>query len=436
MPPEETPENLRESDRSAVKDTGADTFWQVLLANAKALQEAQKLNKDNVTSMTDLPALGADGKPVVQGTDEGFALTDGDQIIASKNVKQPSIYEAGDQDHLLGGKETTFLGHKAVQRNGITYLDARIENSPEVSQGVQDVDDLKELGTGIGQGLLQVGQETLNYLATPGAVEESLLQLGPALDNAVNYYANTPADQVLQDAKEALGYAGQVLEQTLGHPLKVEQRGERSGEAMAMMFPWGIRNAEISKMFPKLFASGKGVSAQFTARLESAIDSLPHTLRSTLEDADQRIVGVRRLSDVPELATGDDTILIARGKYQDGKIFVAEEHMRSGEWVKNQSPEGTMRHEIGHFVNSQSGEAGVLLSDLPEFVAAYERDVAAMPEHLRQTLRPLLTNDRVARDELFSEVIACRLGGPANMGYANALKEAFPEVLKVMGVSY
>ncbi|HEY9867997.1 MAG TPA: hypothetical protein V6D08_02215, partial [Candidatus Obscuribacterales bacterium] len=113
-------------------------------------------------------------------------------------------------------------------------LNVQITNVAEVPEPVQSLDDVKALGSGIGQGLQHVGQETLNYLATPGAVEQSLLQIGPALDNAVNYYADTPAEQVLQDAQESLGFIGQAVEHALGHPLTPEQRGEYAAAAMPM----------------------------------------------------------------------------------------------------------------------------------------------------------------------------------------------------------
>lgn len=134
-----------------------------------------------------------------------------------------------------------------VGSDGKTYLQGYISNVPEVSQGVQDLDDLKALGTGIGSGLQHVAQETLNYLATPGAVDDTLLQIGPALDNAVNYYANTPPEQVLSDAQQALGHAGQALEDTLGHPLKPEQRGEYEGKTMAIFLPLGRIKALTEK---------------------------------------------------------------------------------------------------------------------------------------------------------------------------------------------
>ena len=63
-------------------------------------------------------------------------------------------------------------------------------------------------------------ESVLQFLSQPGLVNDALITVGPALDNAVNYYANTPPDQIGRDAQEALSYAGQALEATIGHPMQ------------------------------------------------------------------------------------------------------------------------------------------------------------------------------------------------------------------------
>lgn len=81
MPPEDRAENFTESDTNAGNDSGEDTFWQVRLAEAKAVQDAQQLN---FTSMTDIPPVGASR---TRGS-EGFCLVDDDSgtVLASKEV--------------------------------------------------------------------------------------------------------------------------------------------------------------------------------------------------------------------------------------------------------------------------------------------------------------------------------------------------------------
>ena len=133
--------------------------------------------------------------------------------------------------------------------DGTVYMQGHVSNVPEVSHGVQNLDDLKALGGGVAKGLQHIGQEGLKYMSQKDAVNDSLLQIGPALDNAVNYYGNTPAEQVGRDARVAIDYAGQALEHNLGHPLKPEQRGEYAAAAMPMfMIPGrGGRMIELSE---------------------------------------------------------------------------------------------------------------------------------------------------------------------------------------------
>jgi hypothetical protein len=200
------------------------------------------------------------------GYPQGPEFTEGEQGLAqSPDVQRPQT--AADQWQNISTLNKPDSGQLTAQQSvdelfgcpaivgadGKTYLQGHVSNVPEVSQGVQNLDDVKALGTGIGHGLQRVAQETLNYLATPGAVDNTLLQIGPALDNAVNYYANTPADQVAGDAQEALGYAGHALEETLGHPLKPEQRGEYAAAAMPIFFVPGRGGKMIE------FTEGSGI---------------------------------------------------------------------------------------------------------------------------------------------------------------------------------
>lgn len=177
---------------------------------------------------------------------------------------------------------------------------------------------------------------------------------------------------------------------------------------------WGIKDARISDKLPKLLATADNVSARFAQEMERAVESLPHSVRAYLEAHNQRFVGIRRLSDISELSTGDDTIILARRKYQDNKFFIAEEHFIDGQWRQSKSVAGTTRHEVGHAVNTLAGRPQDWLSERSDFIAAYDRDIAA-------------------RDEVFSELFALRIGGPANAHLTYTLRRSFPETLRLMG---
>lgn len=60
--------------------------------------------------------------------------------------------------------------------------------------------------------------------------------LGPILDNAVNYYANTPAEQVASDAQAVLGQIGDALDRAVSYPHVPEERAKAAGIIMPMFF--------------------------------------------------------------------------------------------------------------------------------------------------------------------------------------------------------
>lgn len=221
MPPEDRIEDRIEAEKSS--DNGGDHLGTARTVDGQAVREAAGRNRDLFTSMSDIPVLG----PIGAGGAEGFCLVDGDQVLASKAVQGGSADSQSVKEYASG---------IAVEQNGHVLLKTGISNVPEVMQGVQSLDDLGALGTGIGPGLGRAAQGALEYLSTPNAVEKTLLSIGPALDAAVNYYANRPAEKIATDTQDALGVVAQGMEETLGHPMRQEEIGDRSGEIMPGFF--------------------------------------------------------------------------------------------------------------------------------------------------------------------------------------------------------
>ncbi|MCC7532119.1 MAG: hypothetical protein IT342_26685 [Candidatus Melainabacteria bacterium] len=128
--------------------------------------------------------------------------------------------------------------------NSTVKLNVQITNVPEVSEGVKPEELLQYSDT-----TFEAGAQTVrpieNWLATPNAITDSLLQIGPALDNAVNYYANTSANQVATDAQAAVDYVGQVLGGTLDYALTPDERAKAAGTMMPMFFLEGNVNEPI-----------------------------------------------------------------------------------------------------------------------------------------------------------------------------------------------
>lgn len=215
MPPQDKIEKQAEGEGGAVGAKAADNLTGSRCVDGKTVQVVQKLNPNRRDSMSDIPMPGTSGNP---GSNSGFCITDGSQVIASKEVY---------------GVPAT------VGPDGQTYLQGHISNVPEVSQGVTSLEDLDQLANGIGIGLVNVAGETLNYLRKPNAVSDSLISIGPTLDRAWDYYTEMPANQIGHDAEDALTAAWNALEDTLGHPLTPEQRGDHAGVAMTAFIPVG-----------------------------------------------------------------------------------------------------------------------------------------------------------------------------------------------------
>lgn len=114
-------------------------------------------------------------------------------------------------------------------------LNVQITNVPEVSQPVNPQKLIHHLDAMLAAGATAV-RPVERWLATPNAVNTAFISVGPALDNAVNYYANTPGDQVVKDAQFTVNSAGEALETTIGHALTPEERAKVTGSIMPLFF--------------------------------------------------------------------------------------------------------------------------------------------------------------------------------------------------------
>jgi hypothetical protein len=143
-------------------------------------------------------------------------------------------------------------GVPTVRRDGVTYLAGEVSNFPKLTQGVQSVGDVVELGGAIGESAARFGQATLNsWSKSPHFVNESLLKIGPALDRAVNYYSSTSLDQIAEDARSALGTVAETLAEKLEHPLTIKEQGDQIECASLFFLPGRIgpvSKAEVEVM--------------------------------------------------------------------------------------------------------------------------------------------------------------------------------------------
>jgi hypothetical protein len=102
-----------------------------------------------------------------------------------------------------------------------------ISNVPEVTRGVQSFDDVKELTISIGGAFVDMAKEGLHtFSASPYAVRDSMIAIGPALDSAVNYYSNTGLKQIAADINTTSGAIVDALVDKLGRPITPNEQGK------------------------------------------------------------------------------------------------------------------------------------------------------------------------------------------------------------------
>ncbi len=125
-----------------------------------------------------------------------------------------------------------------VGKDGTIYLQGHVSNDLEGTFGVPSTADLEKIGTGLTRGIGHSTQATLEFLAQPNAVNDAAISLAQSAKHGIDYYSKRP-DRISLDAKAASYNAGQVLLDTLGHPLLPERIGELAGNTMMMFTPIG-----------------------------------------------------------------------------------------------------------------------------------------------------------------------------------------------------
>lgn len=127
------------------------------------------------------------------------------------------------------------LGETIKRYDSQVKLNVQITNVPEVSHGLNWQQWLQQID-GAFAAAAQTVKPVESYMAQPNAVTDSLVGIGPILDNAVNYYTNTPADLVVRNAQAALTQLGDVLDRTFSYSRAPEERAKTAGSIMPMFF--------------------------------------------------------------------------------------------------------------------------------------------------------------------------------------------------------
>lgn len=199
------------------------------------------------------------------------------------------------------------------------------------------------------------------------------------------------------------------------------------------------------------------IDPKILARFERAYLAIPESLRNfvfakgsiirvgeTLNDLDRSLKGVKPRGH----NYTDASWSRLEGLHNPNRmeVLVAEQYRLNAKihgpdnWVKTDRPEGVLRHEFGHAVD----KALKRFADSPEFIAAYERDVA---EHLSKMRRHEIerldyfhqTPDGAAklgsgsgRSEVVAEMLGVLLGGGSAPSLEKMFVRAFPNSRKLL----
>ncbi len=198
---------------------------------------------------------------------------------------------------------------------------------------------------------------------------------------------------------------------------------------------------------------GGQVSDRFLGTVEDAYMKLPKGIRELLANDRQKIVLGPTSTDIkPHLAgvqprgwKQGHTWSMADGLHDGaGKEIVVAEHYRIDNgngpriFAKSPRPAGVFRHEAGHAVDQALNH----FSDHPDFIAAYQRDmatrVAKLGKAAQERIEYFLQSQQgklgsaAGRSEIFAEMFGIINGGGCSSSLEAELVKAFPNVKALM----
>ncbi len=220
---QKTPEEAAVSGVVAAKPN-QDVFGEAKTAahaNDRTLSEPELIAMNEGESLAEYKARVAQ----IQANRFGFFDTEAD------NAK---VFEKSAKQAVEPPPSLSPILNEAPYNSSVT-LNVQITNVPEVSEPLKP-EELLQYADATFEAGAQAVRPIENYMAQPNAVTDSLLQIGPALDTAVNYYANASADKVIQDAQTLITTAGAAVAAALDHPLTPDERAKAAGTIMPMFF--------------------------------------------------------------------------------------------------------------------------------------------------------------------------------------------------------
>jgi hypothetical protein len=364
----------------------------------------------------------------------------------------------------------------APEMSGLASFDRIAAYKAEQSHSVRVVNQQEypfqqssQLAGGIARGVVHASEGFIEFLAQPEAVSNALIGIGPQLDNAVNYYANTASEQVTNHVGEALKAVHHAAAQ-YSH-LPAEKRGEIIGQLGAQVMA-GEVCGEIS-MQPirsgsrDLFNSLRTLDAKDISHLpedmqngaraiESAteitattergmikvsrlfcserhaqhvqqiVDALPEELQLLLHKSGLQIKAVEKADRIFK----DSPNVRARLHPDTRAIYIAEKFQRNGKWISE--PETlavTVRHEVGHVIDRTGG-----FSHQKSMMDAYRAGCKRLGTADKSYFDYFATGDEKGSMEAFAEIYAqlktskTVKDAPTRAAFARA----FPEMIEAV----
>lgn len=199
-------------------------------------------------------------------------------------------------------------------------LNVQITNVPEVSPAVDSKEWIHHVDAAFSVGASAV-KPIEQWLAKPNAINDALIGIGPALDNAVNYYSYTQTDRVAADAQSVFNSARTALENiesTLDRPLTPTERANFAGSVMPLLFFEGNMK---EPMHPETVQQ-LGLNGLKESEL-SELGILRITRRAG-KGGDWPVINERPTPDVVQQASSDGCIAAIGEMLSEGKLKQAD----------------------------------------------------------------------------------------------------------------
>jgi hypothetical protein len=152
-------------------------------------------------------------------------------------------------------------------------LNVQITNVPEVSQGVAPQQWMHHLNAAFAAGA-QAIKPIEKWMATPNAATDALAGIGPVLEKALIYYANTPGEQVASDVQAVFGKIGDALDRTFSYAHTPEDRAKTAGEIMPLIFTDGFGTAGESASLQTADAVATHVDTAVMQTIHKSLDAI------------------------------------------------------------------------------------------------------------------------------------------------------------------